>query len=532
MKSLKKTASIVVASAMLLSLTGCDKANDQVLEAVDSYAAAVKDGKFDKIEKKSTDIKDSEAEDIQDLISFADYSGNKYAIFEAIKGTITYTVDEDSVDASSKSEDGVVDVVFTMADYESLFEEGFNSVDDLIDAIEDAEETIDVKVTVEFELDGEDWLVSNTAEVVDEVYSFVYADIPSFVNPDDFSPNWYGGDWEGNYNNVSSIDMDVSYTGSLSEIMDEMYYTVELDGELLYTSSTGTYEGYYNEAHGATLNEDGYLEEGDYVITFFVGDTQVLQGTAHVTVEVFEVNPDDFSCTIWFDDYDNEGTYTDKDEIDVDLNLPSGASSSDVYYTVEYNGRLVYTSDLGEREGYYGEDQGAELNEDGYLPSGTYVISFYYEDTFVLSQEITVVLSSEPTANGGDMVYEDDVQAFFDANLYESAIDYGWWDYDGTMTDIDTYGADTEVLAYSVEVGDDYTCSGLTYTYYLYDENAEASESVVFTSDLDVTSYQDGTHFLNFDCPVDGLEAGRYLMAVTDANDNILLMAICYYEPA
>lgn len=84
---------------------------------------------------------------------------------------------------------------------------------------------------------------------------------------------------------------------------------------------------------------------------------------------------------------DTETYYENASVIDMDLVCDPDISDVDysgVYYTVSIDDELVFTSENGLLEGFYGEEQEAEINDDGYLISGEYTIAFYDSDDSLL----------------------------------------------------------------------------------------------------------------------------------------------------
>ena len=176
-KGIKRIIAVVLSASMLLSLTACfDKSKEEVLDVADDVASAFADKDADAIADLTAEAEDEDITVLQEILDFEGfYDEETAAVLKAIGDSITYEIDEESAEATKKSEEGSVDVVFTMVDYESVLENEDNlvDVDTCVAAIEDCEDTIDVEVTFDFVLDGEDWLLSDFTEVSGNLYDFV-----------------------------------------------------------------------------------------------------------------------------------------------------------------------------------------------------------------------------------------------------------------------------------------------------------------------------------------------------------------------
>jgi len=159
----KKVASATIASAMLLSCASCGLlgANKkEIIEAADTFADALVKQDAGKIVKLTNEKKDSDtAAELELLFDKSMYSDDQADFIDAVSDTITYEVDEGSVEADK--EEASVDVVFTMVDYEKALDDDFEDIDGVLDALKDCDDTKEVTVTFEFEKDGDDWLISN-----------------------------------------------------------------------------------------------------------------------------------------------------------------------------------------------------------------------------------------------------------------------------------------------------------------------------------------------------------------------------------
>ena len=162
-KHLKKTVSLAVASAILFSMTGCsflDKSKDEVLEAADAYAKELAACNIGKLAKLSDEDFEKVQEEWEGKLTFSEgdlYTADTATVLNAIADTISYEIDEESVEATKKSGEGSIDVTFTIADYADLVDDdSITDADAFAGAVADAE-TTEISVTLEFERtdDGE-----------------------------------------------------------------------------------------------------------------------------------------------------------------------------------------------------------------------------------------------------------------------------------------------------------------------------------------------------------------------------------------
>lgn len=305
-KNLKKTVSVAVASAIVMSMSGCalfDKSKEEVLDAAESYAKELAACNIDKIAKLSNDDFEDIQEEWAEILEFTEgdlYTEDTAIVLNAIAGTISYEIDEESVEATKKSGEGSIDVVFTIADYGSLDVEEFQEATEFADAVADAD-TTDIKVTLEFErTDDGEWLGSNYSKVFDKLYSFTDEEF-TFRTPladllTDTSLSWYFVDsWEGDtpvYINADTIDGELNIDLSSDPDISELYVELTLNGQVV-AYMYGDYDCWISnyEVSDEFLNENGDFIEGTYTITFYEyegGDVLVAESC---TVRVEEDEP-------------------------------------------------------------------------------------------------------------------------------------------------------------------------------------------------------------------------------------------------
>ncbi|MCR4689148.1 MAG: hypothetical protein K5745_06280, partial [Saccharofermentans sp.] len=173
--------------------------------------------------------------------------------------------------------------------YEKVIEDGeFEDIDGLVAAIEDSDETIEITYTAEFELDDEEWLVSNADDKdLGKVYDYLSAELPVAAASDisgllDYTDWFFDDDDEGTYDAWNSyIELDLWFTADIYDVDPEanyITYEVYYNDGLVYTSESVPVGGssylelMYGEAQGATMTDSGYIAPGDYEIMVYLPD--------------------------------------------------------------------------------------------------------------------------------------------------------------------------------------------------------------------------------------------------------------------
>lgn len=289
----KKITALGLTAAMMLSLCACNS-NDpaEISEAADSFAAQVAalDGK--KLLKLVEELDDDKAESIKGALAMSDMDDDEKSVKTAIASTITYEVDEDSVEFGG-NDSATVDVVFTVVDYVKAIGD-LTDADEMIEAINDASKTKDYTVSVEFTKVDDKWLVTeDTIDNLEDVYGFLSYELSfsgSSASGDILDmvdhTSWWLSDG-GNYSNASYIELDLWFTENPGI---DVYYKVTKDGTEVYASqlqtfTTSYYEAKYNEELGATMDGD-YIAAGNYTIEIYAADGTVLASeSTTVTVD-------------------------------------------------------------------------------------------------------------------------------------------------------------------------------------------------------------------------------------------------------
>lgn len=207
------------------------------------------------------------------------FTEEKAQVLTCIQNSLSFEIAAGTVDASTKDEYAEVDVIFSRIDYEHTFSDPSNtsSAGLLMREMKNEEQTRRFRVTLTLVLEDGVWRISNLGDVYNTVYSFLNINISVVrsVRHVVSGCRWYYvseylGDKIPYYENVDTINMDLELDLSVfSADYSNVYYTVCIDDEIVYTSELGVLEGVYGEAQEAEVTEDGYLIPGEYTISFY-----------------------------------------------------------------------------------------------------------------------------------------------------------------------------------------------------------------------------------------------------------------------
>lgn len=272
--ALAGTMALACASCSLLPGVGGDeKKKEDVLDAADTFAKALVSCDTDKIAKLTNEEKDSDTvAELEANLNGLLYSVEQDQIAEAVADTLKYEIDEDFVKIDK--DEASVDVTFTMVDYEAALEGEFADADEAVDAIKDCDDTCEVEVTFEFELDDDEWLISNLGDkAYSKLYGFYGLDVnftPALADliADEFIAADYG-----------YMYMTVSFSEDITDYVDGITYDIFLDGDLVYGDQTPYSD---NEQVWGDMSIDGPLENGTYTVVFYYNGTEFASGSIDV----------------------------------------------------------------------------------------------------------------------------------------------------------------------------------------------------------------------------------------------------------
>ncbi|MCQ2515387.1 MAG: hypothetical protein MJ094_00815 [Saccharofermentans sp.] len=537
----KKFLASAVAMSLMLPFTACvNKANEEVLAAADSYATNIVKMKASKIAALTSDPDDDDVAALEDFIS--NYSNDVYS---AIFSTLAYEIDEDSVEASTKNGEGSVDVVFTYVDAQSVFDDVIadgGSEEDFIEALADCDDVVEVELTLNFVLDGEEWLVDDEYFTnVYEVYEFCFIDFefspavtPAMVSD---SSRWYYTNTTDVYGLTDEIEYDIIPLDEYQDIEWHFYYEIYFDGGLVYTSDECVDQGYWIEAYygpnqGATIGPDGYLPSGEYRVVIYAvnGDIVLVDSTCTVGA-TSNLSTDLISRVEWY--YSDEGVYTDNSSIELDI-IPTSEGEDvlwEFYYEYYINGELVYTSDPCVDQGhwieaFYNSSYVDDIEYDStglYLAPGFYRCVMYTLDGTVLADETCTVISS---TDGGPATGE------VTSVEWEASTEGYWYSYSdgvGYAMEEGEYSTSETIIEYTCQVLDEDLLADFSVHYKVFycanPENATSTDDLelVYAATITPTEYNNG-YFYEFQYEGD-LQEGVYIFVcgVDDGADPVFL---------
>ena len=286
----KKVVSTIMVISMLTGFASCKKDNSRiVLNAASSLGIAVTKRDIKGLESLSSEPVD----DLTDIISFSSsLSEDDLKIKQKIASTLTYTVDEDSLDMN----DGTVDIEFSYVDYEAVFSQDtlFLSMEDLESAMDLCEDRISKVLTFEFEVDGSK-VIFTDLDSISELFPYsdeefdITVDYPGMVGGITFFGDGYD-ESANEYTDVYSISCSMEVLPEYQDIPWQYSYTIDRDGTNVTTSAIVSWND--QGTLDVNLNSVTRLAEGTYTVTFYSVDSQVL-GSAEVYVrDTIEVTYD------------------------------------------------------------------------------------------------------------------------------------------------------------------------------------------------------------------------------------------------
>ena len=182
-KNVSKVACLVLSLSMVASMAACKKSEKKssgCVEAAENVLSSIIPLNEKKIKKlaKGSDFD----EEIIDKLKVHGQS----EMVEAVMEKATFEVDSDSVEEKKKK--ASCSATVTMPDYEDAMDESDGDPDDFIDAIEGQKEKnyISVDLELEFEVDDDEYVLTNGEEVFDTLFDPLFEAIGSYQvdNPD------------------------------------------------------------------------------------------------------------------------------------------------------------------------------------------------------------------------------------------------------------------------------------------------------------------------------------------------------------
>ena len=304
----KKTASVIMAGAFILSLTGClDFGNSKkaILESAEAFAETVASADASALIKNSgLDKKSKEATELTDTLSLDGKSDEDKAFYEAVEKTIEYEIDEESY--TNKKGEASVDIIFTIADYEEVLKTEYTKIDDLTAAVKKAD-TVEIKFTAEFvKNDDKEWIVDNVgSKKFMKIYEYRNQEIKLALTAEmitgfidrNMSSFWLADD--GKYKNTLFIEYNYYFKSDVLEYKDrgvKLYFKILKDGTQVFTGAQEDF-GVSTNIKCKVSNEDlglkntEYLEAGKYDIELYMIDSDGEKLVDKVSVSVEKSAP-------------------------------------------------------------------------------------------------------------------------------------------------------------------------------------------------------------------------------------------------
>ncbi len=411
--TVRKAGAAALAGAMAFSCASCalfGPNKKEIVEAADTFAGTLLKQDAGKIIKLTTEDEDSEAaETLEMIFDESVYSDDQKKFIDAVSDTITYEVDEESVEVSK--EEASVDVKFSMVDYEKALEVDVADIDEVLDLLDDCEDIKEVEITLEFEKDDDEWLLSNIDdEEFGELFDYYIYELnlmpPVVVD--------YTNIWPG----TSGIISEVYFIDDITAYESSLTYDVYFNGSLLASDQPAVVA----DTTEIWCDYATELEAGEYEIVVYLNGTEITSMSTTVedtgttpTVTDDTVSTNDYSYVFtadgqladlvqavdWYLD-DGYGYYSFNYGIEYDIYFSDALTYDDVV-GITFN---IYDGDgntLAEGETVYGSNISYGTNEDGYyyvylpyqtddgLASGTYYIEVFNPDGTTLMTDSCVV---------------------------------------------------------------------------------------------------------------------------------------------
>lgn len=260
MKKVGKTiVSLVLVSSMMLGVTSCDKAGKLCTEVGDEFMKAL-------IDRDAEEMAELCSDEDEALAAFEPYCGDMEAV-EAVLSRATFEAGKPA--CKTKDKKGEIEYTITLPDYESCLDEDPEDVDELEDLLDDTKDTVEIKVTIEFKLKKDDWVVDNPEDIAEDVLAELYDVDWGFESPiaallDHYT--FYGSD-DGVYaSDTYALDLDIYFTESIGE---DITFQVMRDGSLVFEDDD--YISDYTWLYVHDYDVGGSFQPGTY--TYYVYDS-------------------------------------------------------------------------------------------------------------------------------------------------------------------------------------------------------------------------------------------------------------------
>ena len=279
---MKKAIALLVMLSIITSLVSCSLKKERqaevdsepVIETTKKIADALKRCDIDDLEKYC----DDNTEDIKKAMPYVDVdskTSEKTFIKKAIASTLEYEIDEDSFESSKRGQKCSLDVEFTYKDYNEIIDEDFFDIEAFKSRLNGVSETVDIKVTLKFEEDDDNFILVNSDELT-ELYEYKGANIKIMDDMFDMVENIYmtGDNWDPDtesYYNTNTFEMVLEISEEGQNYDWEYAYKVALetadDWPTLEMSQFTVVEG--PEEIRIIYTQDEIIPEGFYCILVY-----------------------------------------------------------------------------------------------------------------------------------------------------------------------------------------------------------------------------------------------------------------------
>ena len=379
--TIRKAGAAALAGAMAFSCASCalfGPNKKEIVEAADTFAGTLLKQDAGKIIKLTTEDEDSDvAEALEMIFDEETLSDDQKKFVDAVSDTITYEVDEESVEINK--DEASADVTFTMVDYEKALDGDFEDIDAVLDALDDCDDTKEVEVTLEFEKDDDEWLVSN---IDDDSYGDIFE---FYIYELNIMPAVEVTDtdcWTGTSGLISEVYFSDDITAYESALTFDVYYNGSLlasDQPAVVYDTTVIWCDYATE-----------LEVGEYEIVVYLNGAEIT--SMSTTVEETVTTEATAAPVVGGGDYASEVSSTDwwLDNGDDTYDVGVTEIELDFYFNVDVSNES-FTFDVFDADGNTIESYIAPtinsysvycIWDPGYeIPEGGYYIQLFDGDT-------------------------------------------------------------------------------------------------------------------------------------------------------
>ncbi len=461
----RKIIALTISAGLLLSMTSCAKDyTPEIIDTVNDFSENIAAINTDDIVDSVDDAGylESQLEEISSIIS-------DNAAFVAVLDTLTWEIDEDSIEVDAKAGEASVDVTYSYADalaaYDNVGPTG--TLDELASEIASTDELVEVEVTYELILDEDTWIISEVdASTISEIYGFINTDfdfyIPLSTDMLKTSTGWQNAVNENMYGNTAEIEYALCPVSDYQDVTWYYRYEISHADSVIYSSELIT------QIPGASMSiiysEDSFLEDGEYRIVVYSGmdNAVIVDDTCDINPTVRNLDPEDVESVEWMYEtdssistgvWDDHATFTDVTELTFIMNPTQAGLRGMWKYRYEYylNGELIMedTQPYGCFTTQFcplNAENGAVMDSTGnYLAPGTYSCLVYTLSGHLLAYDNCHIVSSADGA-GTNMLTE---------SAFDSAIGGDFWQNHMTfdfMSDNAVYSTDDYRFTYDLYI--------------------------------------------------------------------------------